>query len=255
MEHSPLGKLAPELRNEIYKLVLCPPQGLRIHLASPELKILPDSGYSTALKQTCKQVFNESKGYLFADNRVSFEKPDLDKVTREAYLQWDDILQEWLLTVYKRSGATPTSKSASRYFMFSSSNLRMTVQGLNRHAVAKMMAITERYQLEGHRPVKHTVDFQVISSNLKSDLETFHVPLSALQPKSKAKQSVINSAISQKQVEIDEALESGTVNKQRHAYIRRKLYQCPKILEKFTLAVGDGRMTKAAMKIDCYIKF
>lgn len=79
MENSPLGKLPPELRNEVYKLVLACPFQITLSIAHvPRPKyLLPEKSYSgTSLVKTCKQIYQEAAAMVYAINIFKFHHMD-----------------------------------------------------------------------------------------------------------------------------------------------------------------------------------
>lgn len=69
MDASKLAKLPPELREQIYELVLCHHQFHLIHLSSGTPQLSQISGtHPLALAQTCTQIRNESLPIFFRGN-------------------------------------------------------------------------------------------------------------------------------------------------------------------------------------------
>ena len=71
MEASPIGKLAGELRNRIYELVLNPPEGIDIESDSEsgEFGLPPTPNQVFALARTCKQIHHETRAFTYSDNK------------------------------------------------------------------------------------------------------------------------------------------------------------------------------------------
>ncbi|KAK3711961.1 hypothetical protein LTR37_009273 [Vermiconidia calcicola] len=72
MERSPLNKLSPELRNTIYAMTVCEPEGICLYvnnvLRTSELPPLQVSG----LTETCKQIREECLPMMFSVNCFTF---------------------------------------------------------------------------------------------------------------------------------------------------------------------------------------
>lgn len=78
MERSPFAKLSPELRNQIYELVL------RSNRATLELR---DIKTYNGLTQTCRQIRAESQPMLYAQNKFAFTTSNTKLEKFSAFLE------------------------------------------------------------------------------------------------------------------------------------------------------------------------
>ena len=105
MSTSMFQKLAPELRNEIYELVLCQPDGVVVvdlQSGTPVLDCKTKQRRNLlALTKTCKQIHNEANTIFYSVNRFRLQSQQLGhdndyEAVDEACVGWKGGLHEWL---------------------------------------------------------------------------------------------------------------------------------------------------------------
>lgn len=109
MESSPLNKLAPELRNNIWEFALTEPYGIRLDVSTRKAKACRTGRVerngskpfspprpSVALQATCKQIRRETQQLYFSVNNLVVE------TSSERYVQktgWPSSLRKWACDV------------------------------------------------------------------------------------------------------------------------------------------------------------
>ena len=123
MNTSPLGRLPAELRNEIYRLILQPSDGIDIFLHGPtaELGPLPTPNEDFALAQTCEQIGTESNYILYTEATFRFRTSALSCVNMQHAIQeksqtcfvenyqsaWNKSFISWNNYVKQKTGLSP----------------------------------------------------------------------------------------------------------------------------------------------------
>ncbi|KAI7264297.1 hypothetical protein KC345_g8872 [Hortaea werneckii] len=88
MDKSPLSKLAAEIRNEIYELVLCPSDGIHIGLvegtvAAVKLAHPPPEQKICSLLATCKAIRKECRSMFYETNVFQIDEPSVSTKTSQ----------------------------------------------------------------------------------------------------------------------------------------------------------------------------